>query len=400
MLLDVRDSLFGKEKTKAIADAQIQYETEKKQLLIDKLNKENELKQVRLEKFLEEQKRQRTIIFFAVVIIIIVTVSLFIMSRLYVKIKEAHNIVSNQKSELEVKNNQLNLAYEEIKVQKEEIMLQRDIVTAQKEHIEAIHKSLKESIEYAKYIQKAVIRPLSNTIDAFVPDKFEYGLLFKPRDIVSGDFYWAIYLGNHLIIAVADCTGHGVPGALMSMLGLSLLNEIVRKKEITKTSQVLEQLRIEIIYALQQKGIRGEQKDGMDIGIIAIDCDTLDLQFSGANNNLIYLPHSSDEIIEIKGDKMPVAIYEKMDPYTNHTLKVQPNDILYLSTDGYKDQFGGKEQKKFLQKRFNALVCEMRHLPMKEQTSRLETTLNQWMNGEDYSNKQVDDITVLGIRVR
>ncbi len=393
----IKDSLFGDEKIKAIAEAKVQYETEKKQLIIDKLDKENKLKQVTLEKAQEEQKRQKTIIISIVIFLIIASISLVTISKMFVKIKQAHKILKKQKYELEEKNKLLNSAYNEIQIQKNEIEIQRDIVLSQKIHIEKIHKNTKESIEYANYIQKAVLRPLSNIIETNIPSRFAYDVLYKPKDIVSGDFYWSAYVNNYLIIAVSDCTGHGVPGALMSMLGISLLNEIVRKKEITKTSEVLEVLREEVIFSLQQKGKNNEQKDGMDIGIVAINCETLEMQFSGANNNLIYIPVDAKEPIEIKGDKMPVAIYEKMRSYTNHEIQLNKGDIFYLNSDGYRDQFGGKEKKKFLQKRFLTLLYNIKDLSMHKQNVILDKEISKWM--QEGECEQTDDITVLGIKV-
>ena len=137
----------------------------------------------------------------------------------------------------------------------------------------------------------------------------------------------------------------------------------------------------------------------MAIGLIAINCDTLQSKFSGANNSLIYLHNQNNEIIEIKGDKMLIAIYEKMNPFTNHELQLAKGDVLYLTTDGFKDQFGGMEGKKFLQKRFMELIYKCRHLSMKEQGLILEMNLEQWMHGDKFNYKQIDDIIVLGIKI-
>ncbi len=395
----VKDSMYGEEKTKAMVELQTQYETEKKQFMIDKLNKDNELKQAKLEKSEEQQKRQKTIIFSLIAIFVLIAISLFAISRMYIKLKSAHVILKQQKNEIENKNVQLSIAFEEIRVQKEEIETQRDIVTQQKNQIEEIHQKQTESIVYAKYIQKAVMVKLDKVFTPEVNEKLDYMLLFKPKDIVSGDFYWGNYINNHLIIAVADCTGHGVPGAFMSMLGISLLHEIVRKKEITQTNQALAELRNEIIDALQQKGITGEQKDGMDIGLVAINTDTLEMQFSGANNTLVYIPANVTGPVEIKGDKMPVAIYERMNEYTLNRIQLKPGDKFFMSTDGYKDQFGGNEGKKFLQKRFLQLLWENRDLSLADSKMLLESTINQWMQGNGYHYSQIDDITVLGVKI-
>ncbi|HOU98045.1 MAG TPA: tetratricopeptide repeat protein [Bacteroidales bacterium] len=394
--MELNDSLISEHSTQVLAEMQTKYETEKKQLQIEKLNKENELKQSKLEKSELQQKRQKTIIYSILSIFFIVVVFSFFLSRLYLQLKKSHVLLKQQKEEIELKNEELKTANEEIRIQKEEIETQRDIVVAQKEEIEIINKKLTDSIEYASNIQQAVLPEPSYAID-HLQEKFDMFILFKPKDIVSGDFYWFTNVGNIHVFTVADCTGHGVPGAFMSMLGISLLNEIVRKKEVTTASQVLEELRKGIIHALHQKGKQGEQKDGMDIAFIAIDTEKHELQFAGANNS-IYLIRNT-EIQKISGDKMPVAIYERMQSFTNNIIEINKGDVLYLSSDGIKDQFGGPQCKKFLAKQFEQVLLSHANESMNAQKEALSNAIHEWRNINGRVYEQTDDITVMGIKI-
>jgi len=221
-----------------------------------------------------------------------------------------------------------------------------------------------------------------------------------------------------LIVAVADCTGHGVPGAFMSMLGISFLNEIVRKQEVTQANRVLNELRKEVINALQQKGKTGEQKDGMDISMLVVNTETNECQWAGANNPLYIVSSTQSAVgsrqsavsigtedcglktedcglIEIKGDKMPIAIYERMDEFTNHEIQLQKSDTIYLMSDGYEDQFGGPHNKKFKSKQLKELLLSNCTQPMSEQKEILEKAINEWIG----TGEQIDDITILGLKV-
>jgi len=414
--MELGDSLVSEHSSQILAEMQTKYETEKKQLQIEKLNKENELKQTKLEKSEIQQKRQKIIIYFILAIFFTVVVFSFFLSKLYLQLKKSHALLNQQKKEIELKNEELQAANEEIRKQKEEIETQRDIVTAQKEEIEIINKKLTDSIEYASNIQHAVLPEPSYALER-LHELFDLFILFKPKDIVSGDFYWFTNIDNIYVFAVADCTGHGVPGAFMSMLGISLLNEIVRKREVTTASQVLEELRKGVIHALHQKGKQGEQKDGMDIAFIAIDKEKNEMQFAGANNP-IYLVRkaqledyaeqttttndnnaSTYQLIKYRGDKMPVAIYERMQSFTNHIIEIKQGDIIYMSSDGIKDQFGGKHGKKFLAKQYENVLLAHAHLNMNEQKEALEQAIYQWQYCDSNYYEQTDDITVIGIKI-
>jgi ligand-binding sensor domain-containing protein/serine phosphatase RsbU (regulator of sigma subunit) len=274
-----------------------------------------------------------------------------------------------------------------------EIEAQRDLVTKQKDHIEEIHKEVTDSIHYAKRLQTSAIPGLNELREHF-SGMF---ILFKPKDVVSGDFYWYAKSGNKIIFTVADCTGHGVPGAFMSILGISLLKEIVIKEGLTQPDLILDLLRDEIIKALGQTGATGEQKDGMDISLCSVNTETLEMQWAGAN--LPCLIVRDGVMTEMKGDKMPIAIYEKMDRFALQEFKLQRNDIIYLSGDGYHDQFGGPQNKKFMSKRFKELLVSISGRPLEEQREILNETIEDWEKGYETKYEQTDDITVLGIKI-
>ncbi len=388
IMITTKDSLFRDEKTKAIADMQTKYETEKKQQEIEK-------QQLLIDKQDVEMRRQRLQRNFSITGALLLALLVLVVYRGYKQKKESNIIITEKNALLEQAN--------------EEIAAQRDLVVEQKEHIEVIHEELTSSIRYARRIQGAVL-PSAEQMSELLGDHF---VLFKPKDIVSGDFYWATRVRQWVVFCVADCTGHGVPGAFMSMLGVSFLNEIVHKEHITTASEVLNHLRDSVIAALKQRGDSSEQKDGMDMGLCVIDSKTLQMQFAGGYNpcwvipNLehtgsrIIEPKSDDEaspenpVIQLKPDKMPIAIHKHMESYTNHLLQLYPGDRVYLMSDGFQDQFGGNSGKKFMVKNLRELVAANANLPMAEQQNILEATLDQWMG----CTEQVDDITLMGIKV-
>jgi serine phosphatase RsbU (regulator of sigma subunit)/streptogramin lyase len=300
--------------------------------------------------------------------------------------------VAKLQRENQVLEEKVRLRTAELRRANEEIEAQRDLVIRQKEHIEEIHKEVTDSINYARRLQTSSL-PDKKFLNEYFSESF---ILFKPKDIVSGDFYWFAKVRNQIIITVADCTGHGVPGAFMSMLGISLLKEIVVKESITQPDIILNRLRNEIIKALGQTGEAGEQKDGMDISLCSIDTDTLEMKWSGANNPCMIIRNR--EMIELKADKMPIAIYEKMTGFTLHKTILQKNDLIYMSTDGYHDQFGGDNNKKFMSKHFKDLLLAISEKPMYEQKEFLDRTIEEWKNNYVSKYQQTDDIAVLGIK--
>ncbi len=286
---------------------------------------------------------------------------------------------------------------EEIIAQRDEIQRQKEIAVAQRDLIARQKKEIEDSIEYAKNIQTAVLPDMEQLRELFE----HFFIFFRPRDIVSGDFYWAAEKDGLKIAVAADCTGHGVPGAFMSMLGISFLNKIVNEKGITEPDKILERLRSNVINALKES-VEGERKDGMDITVVVIDRQSKILEFAGAHNPL-YLVRS-EEIIEYKADKMPVAIYDYMEPFHKEVIHYLEGDMIYMFSDGYADQFGGPKSKKFKSKNLKKLFLKIAQLSMSEQKDYLEQTLERWMSypdpltGADH-HFQVDDILVFGIRL-
>jgi serine phosphatase RsbU (regulator of sigma subunit) len=285
-----------------------------------------------------------------------------------------------------------------------EIEKQRDVVISQKNHIERINAEITDSIKYARYIQTSIL-PREDHLKSSLGEHF---VLFRPKDIVSGDFYWVSKVEKIVVAAVADCTGHGVPGAFMSMLGAAFLNEIINKEYITHPAVVLRRLRKEVIHSMQQRGDSGEQQDGMDIALCAIDHENMKLQFAGANNPL-YLVRKSDKkpageirsesgdyrLYEIKGDHMPIGIYYKMDNFTLHEIDILKGDMFYMFSDGFADQFGGPEGKKLGYRTFRECLLKSSLESLKEQKESLEKMYESWIG----NNSQIDDIIVIGFKI-
>ena len=259
---------------------------------------------------------------------------------------------------------------------------QRDQITEQR-------REIVDSIHYARHIQNAIM-PDPSLRKEIISDHF---LFFRPRDIVSGDFYWATCIGNKSVVAIADCTGHGVPGAFLSMLGISSLNEIVLKLGIETASEILDHLRDHIKTTISRTI---ERRDGMDVALCIIDYDKMELQYAGAYSSLDIVRNG--RLTKYTADKMPVGIHAFSDEeqkFTNHVIPVQHNDMLYLFTDGYMDQFGGEKDTKFKSKPFRKLLTKISTLPTEHQKRILIETHEQWKG----SGFQVDDILVMGIRI-
>ncbi len=370
----------------------------------------------------EIEFQQYLISFIGVALILFFLLILFIY-RNYRNKKKANKIledknekITRQKSIIQEQNEELNQLVEEVTSQKDEIESQRDLVQAQKNKIETIYNEVSQSIDYAQRIQLSVF-PKLLTKSVHLSDLF---IMFKPKDKVSGDFYWWKKMKYRTIITAADCTGHGVPGAFMSMLGNTFLNEITSYNENIKTGEILNLLRTKIIETLKQKGKTGEQKDGMDMAIISIEDKSKILQYSGANNPLYIISDyklnilsnenkssvklldntklnisSSKLFYEIKPNKMPIAIYEKMEKFYTHFIQLHEGDCIYMFSDGFADQFGGPNNKKFKYKAFKKILLENSEKPMKEQKNILEKVYSNWKS--DY--EQIDDVLVVGIKI-
>lgn len=276
----------------------------------------------------------------------------------------------------------------ELEVANTEIEAQRDFARSQRDQIALQQKSIMDSIHYAQTIQNSLL-PSTLILKEKLPEHF---ILFKPRDIVSGDFYWFSEQENHFYVTAADCTGHGVPGAFMSMLGMALMNEIVSKYPDIDPDSLLNELRSQIIVTLHQKGDPSAAKDGIDMVVCKIDKQHKRLLFAGANNPL-YLVREK-ELSEYKTDKMPVSVHLVMHPFTGHEIKLKPGDAVYLFSDGYADQFGGPKGKKFKYQPFKRLLSSISEKPMHEQGLQLDREFEQWRGDMD----QIDDVVVIGLK--
>jgi len=257
--------------------------------------------------------------------------------------------------------------------------------------IEEKNKDILDSIKYAKKIQDAIL-PSMEQICNSLPNSFVY---FAPRDIVSGDFYWYSETKNKVIIAAIDCTGHGIPGAMMSMIGNSILNEIVNARGIVDPGEILNQLDIGIANAFEISTARGsESKDGMDVAICSIDFNARELVYAGAFRPLIRV--RAGELEEFKGDRFPIGggSYHKTD-FSTHTLPIEKGDYFYIFSDGFPDQFGGEKGKKFMNKRFKDLLIEFQCESCENKLDQLEKTLSNWKD----ELEQVDDILVIGFGI-
>ncbi len=256
--------------------------------------------------------------------------------------------------------------------------------------LEEKNNDLLSSIRYAKMIQEAILPP-ETAISKLIPDHF---IFFKPRDLVSGDFYWLEEHDGKAMIAAVDCTGHGVPGAFMSIVGYNLLTTAVKQNQLTQPNLVLDQLNLGVNKTLRQNKEDMAIKDGMDIAFCTIDTQKMQLHYAGAYNPLY---HFRDGILhDTKGDKFPIGISFKdnFNKFTNHTVDIQPGDTFYIFTDGYPDQFGGPKGKKFKYDQFKNLLKSMSSLPCSEQLPMLEKTFDDWKG----DLLQIDDVLVIGLK--
>ncbi len=269
---------------------------------------------------------------------------------------------------------------------KEEMLKSQKRITEQKNLIEEKNKDILDSIQYAQRIQLALL-PSRNNIQLLFPGSFLY---FQPKDIVSGDFYWIFQNENYRFAAVGDCTGHGVPGALMSVLGINLLHEIVENKGILRPAEILNELRSGIIAAFDKEGKSSEYKDGMDISILRIDRKANRYVFAAANNSVYHI--SGQELEEHDANRQPVGYSHNLKPFTEQESAYQQGDLLVLFTDGFADQFGGPKNKKFRYKPFKELLLKTRQ---EDPEGVLSSSFKSW-KGE---LEQVDDVCVLGIRL-
>jgi ligand-binding sensor domain-containing protein/serine phosphatase RsbU (regulator of sigma subunit) len=290
----------------------------------------------------------------------------------YVKIRELR-----YRDEKRILEEKVQERTHEIQNQKDEIELQRDLIRTK-------NNEILSSIRYARYIQQAVL-PSLELLDNLLPENF---LFLKPKDIVSGDFYWLTEKDNKIIFTIGDCTGHGVPGAFMSLLSITMLNEIVNIQGITRPDEIVNRL-----HSMINQSLRKSRMDGLDLALCVLDRQKGRIQFTGAMNHMVYISDGKLEVV--KANQFSVnSVREDFSPFTLKEFYLKKGDIIYLFSDGYLDQFGGENDKKYSVRRFYSTLLEIHNLPVKNQKVLLEEKLSEWMK----NSIQTDDITVMGIR--
>lgn len=343
-------------------------------LKMDQQVKEAELAKTEAEKKqADELSRRRTQQLYGLLAVSgLVVIMLFLIYRGYRQKQKANKELTN-KNEL-------------INQQKKEVEHQKEIV-------EEKNKEITDSITYAKRLQEAILPPPA-LIKNYFPNSF---ILYKPKDIVAGDFYWFETIKKDsrelVFIAAADCTGHGVPGAMVSVVCSNALNRTVKEFAITEPGKILDKVRELVIETFEKS--ESEVKDGMDISLLCVDYTQMKLHWSGANNPLWYIIPEFTEIHEIKADKQPIGKYAEQKPFTTHTLNLQKGTICYMFTDGYADQFGGPKGKKFKYKQMQQVLLDNIHLSFEEQSQLVDTAFEQWKS----KLEQVDDVCIIGIRL-
>ncbi|MBI5219107.1 MAG: tetratricopeptide repeat protein [Bacteroidia bacterium] len=408
------DSLINKETLKNQTQLEMNYEFEKEK-------QKAELEQQKKDVLKVEEMNRLKIIGIASLIGFMLMIFLFVMIyKNYRTKKKANELLTLQKKEIEEKNQILNQQNEEIKTQRDELELQSKFLMKQGDKIASQHEKIKEqmaivtrqkkeimdSIHYAKRIQLAILPP-DDYINKYLEKHF---ILYKPKDIVSGDFYWVENVENKILFTAVDCTGHGVPGAFMSIVGHNGLDRAVREQKVFHPGEILDVLDDFVVETLRQIN-KTEVKDGMDIAFCSYNFDTNDFEFAGANNPLYIVrlkpkklfindkelepsvENDTYALYEIKGDKQPIGAVESRKKFSNYTFKVEPGDAFYVFSDGYADQFGGPKGKKFKYSQLKEIIIQNQHIPVKEQKDFYNKIIEDWKG----KLEQLDDILVLGV---
>ncbi|MCE9537855.1 MAG: tetratricopeptide repeat protein [Bacteroidetes bacterium] len=351
-----KDSIFNQEKNKDITRKEMNYEFEKKETALKAEKEKQDLLTA------AEHKRQQLFLWFILAVAFAVAIIAIIIFR-------SLQITKKQKHVIEIQNKE---------------------ITKQKQLVEEKNKDNADSVSYARRIQSSFL-----TSETYIKRYLkEYFILYKPRDVVSGDFYWIHQQGDYLYFCVADCTGHGIPGAFMSLIGMGILNEIINSKQIKETNAILDELRRIVILALNPEGAIEEGKDGMDLIFGRLNLQTKELQYSAANNS--FYVSRNGELIKHKLDKMPVGKYWEFEkPFQQQTIQLETGDIIYASTDGFQDQFGGAKEQKIMSKGLEKLISRISQQNLNEQKNILEKEFMEWKGNLE----QVDDVTILGIRI-
>ena len=373
----LKDSIFNENNAKVMEELQEKYKSEKKEKEIELLTKDKKIQETEL-------RRKELQVYVFIIVFILVLIMIIIVLRSLKQKKKANEILKIQKKEIVSKNEDLITKNEEISNQRNEIGKQHKIVLAQKKHIT-------DSINYASYIQASILKPISY-IQQLLPDSF---VIFKPKDVVGGDYYWYTQVGKKALFIVADCTGHGVPGAFMTMIGNSALNQIVLKIGIENPAEILKELNKNVKLTLGQDKEDAKSDDGMDVGVCFIDTEKREVVFAGAKISLFH--YINNEVIEHKGDKQSIGYKRsKLDfEFSNYNFSVGENEAFYLTSDGYLDNPYGEKAFPIGKRRFKAILQENANKSMFEQKKYLEEKLLEYQA----NNNQRDDINVVGFKL-
>jgi serine phosphatase RsbU (regulator of sigma subunit) len=374
-----KDSILNETNARDLNLKQVLYETGKK---------DKEIELLKYKQIIKDKKQKLIIGSLVVGCIVLLTMVVLIYITYRIK-RNAHASLLQYNKDIEEKNRQLIQQKEEILSQRDEIEIKNSQLQQAFETISVKNNNITDNIRYAVQIQSALL-PEKDLIVSLFPKSFIY---YKPKDLVSGDFYWITKQNEKIVLAVADCTGHGVTGAFMSILGITALNEVVIEHGITSANLVLDALRNKLVSILQQGDTYNESREGIHMVICTFDLEKKQLQFSGAINSIIII--RENQVHQYKGDKMPVSISPEMLPFSAVDIPLQSNDMVYLFTDGYYGQFGSKDDKKFNLYRFRTLLQKISNLSVEEQKNSIERTFLSWKDNAE----QVDDILVMGVKI-
>ncbi len=355
----LKDSLMNETTSEQLTEMNARFESEKKEKEIALLTKNEKINQLEIQQHEATLKKQRIIVYFIIAALLGIALFSYVLYNRYQLKKKANNRLEEAYNQIEEKN-----------------------------------KDITDSIRYAKRIQEAIF-PGEESLREVFSDSF---VLYKPKAIVSGDFFWTYRTDDHYLFAVADCTGHGVPGALMSIVCYNLINQAVTERKLRQPSHILTYLDKGVRETFKRPG-EHHLRDGMDIAFCSLDLKKGEIEFSGANNPVWIVRTSHDgkkEIVELKGNKQPIGLFRDVsESFVSKALNISKGDTIYLFTDGYADQFGGPEGKKFKYKRLKELLYTSSHLAMNEQLALIEKRLEEWKGAYE----QVDDILLLGVKI-
>ncbi len=381
--MQMRDSITNEETKKASIKKQFQYQYEKKAVADSIQNieeqKVNNALLTAQQAQLKQEKTKRFALYGGLLLVLIFAGFMF----------NRYKITQQQRNTITLQKTKVDEAYKELNQQNEEIAAQRDEIEKQKHKVEEHQKEIIDSITYAKRLQEAILPPKEFITEHF-PENF---IVYKPKDLVAGDFYWAEFVGNKFLIAAADSTGHGVPGAIVSVVCSNALNRSLKEFVLTEPGPLLDKTRKLVLETFEKSS--SEVKDGMDISMLCIDSSKNKISWSGANNPLWYVLPNSGTVLEIKANKQPIGKTDNPLPFTTHEIDYIPGTTFYLITDGYSDQFGGEKGKKFKHKSLKDLLITNVNESMKKQSEILDGTFTNWKG----SLEQVDDVCIIGIRV-